>query len=365
MGRECVPNVKRIERLYESIHTVKRITRLLLVCLMMALAACSPVSPSVAAATISPDSAGAPRAIEQPSTALTAQVTVPSASPLATALPEAPPTSPPAKSPTAPPPRTPGPVRFRGLAVLAEGLDAPDDLLLGPDGSIYVSNIGDGTVRLINPDGKIQVIARGLHEPEGMIMLPDGTLVIAEQGTNRLVRVDSTTGRVHALLGLRNTTGLPGVDGITLDTLPGKPGSIIIPDSPNGRLLRASLDGTRIQTIAGGFLRPTGAFIEPGGSILVADEDAGEVIRLHPDGSREVLARMSLADDVIEDPVGNIFAISISEGTVHLVSAAGEPDLVIVSGLSSPQGICFDAHGDLVVAEAGKNRLVRLQIRDP
>ena len=320
------------------------------------LAACSPAAPRLAPTRLPPSSGAAPSApppaaVQPPAAALS-----PSLTPALT------PASQPAllSSPTA----SAQPIVYRGLSILAAGLSAPDDLLLAADGSIYFSDIGDGTLRQLGLDGQVKVFASGLDEPEGIVQLPGGDLVVAEQGKNRLVRVDPLTGRITTFVDLPKRTGNPGVDGIALEDAGGSP-QILVPDSPNGRLLRASLDGAQVQTIAGGFLRPTGAFPEASGDILVADEDAGEIIRLKANGSRQVLARLPLADDVIEDPAGNIFAISISAGQVYLIPAGEQQGRVLAGGLSSPQGICFDAQGNLVVAEAGKSRLVRLQIRAP
>ena len=330
---------------------------------MLALAACSQPSPTPTPYTITltlyPTVSNLPQIVE---TVPPRHDTPVRPSPTID-IPATPSPNQPGTTATAAPARVSSPVQLRGETILAAGLVEPDDLLLAPDGSIYLSDIGNGTILRIDPGGKTEIVLRGLSEPEGMVLLPDGSLVIAEQGTDQLVKADLTSGEVVPLLKLSNPSGGLGVDGIALDAAVGQPATLIIPDSPNGRLLRSSIDGKQVQTIAGGFARPTGAFVEPDGSILVADENAGEVIRLHPDGSRQVLMRLPLADDVIEDTAGNIFAISISEGTIHMIQAGSQQDTVLVRGLSSPQGICFDPHGDLVVAESGKNRLARLQVR--
>jgi sugar lactone lactonase YvrE len=241
-------------------------------------------------------------------------------------------------------------------------LPQPDDLSLAPDGSIYISDVTDGSIRRLEADGKLTTLVSHLNEPEGMLQLPDGSFVIAEQGLNRLVRFDPSTGRLSPWIELQNKSGLLGVDGISLDaTSTGTP-TILIPDSPNGNLLRASLDGKRISVIAGGFARPTGAWAEPDGSILVADENAGEIIRLHADGERDVLAHAPLFDEVISDPAGNVFAISISQGAIHWIDPHTGQDALLVKGLASPQGLCFDTSGNLVVTESTRHQVIQVQI---
>jgi sugar lactone lactonase YvrE len=247
--------------------------------------------------------------------------------------------------------------------VLANNLPGPDDLLLALDNSIYISDVTDGTVKRYSPDGKLNVLVSGLDEPEGMIIPPDGSLVIAEQGRNRLVRFDFKTKALQPFLNLTNKTGQMGVDGIALDARPNQLASIIIPDSPNGAVLRASLDGKTVTTIAVGFARPTGAWVEPDGSILIVDENAGSLSRIHTNGTVEKLASLSIPDDVIEDLAGNIFVNTLGDNAIHWISAATRQNHILVRGLSGPQGLIFDADGNLLVTDPGIHRLIKIIIR--
>ncbi len=79
------------------------------------------------------------------------------------------------------------------MILLADQLSQPDDLLLEPDGSIYLSDVGDGTVKRYTQANGLQPFLSGLSVPEGMVVLPDGSLIIAEQGKNRLIRYDPAT----------------------------------------------------------------------------------------------------------------------------------------------------------------------------
>jgi sugar lactone lactonase YvrE len=63
------------------------------------------------------------------------------------------------------------------VAVLADNLPGPDDLALGADGSIYISDVSDRTVKQYTPDGKLRVVVSGLSEPEGIVILPNGSLL--------------------------------------------------------------------------------------------------------------------------------------------------------------------------------------------
>jgi hypothetical protein len=243
------------------------------------------------------------------------------------------------------------------LAVLATQLSEPDDLLLAPDGSIYLSDVTDGTISQLSQAGGLQLILSDLSVPEGMLILPNGFLIVAEQGKNRLVRYDPIGKALTSFLVLHNTTGQAGVDGLAFDS---KSQTIIVPDSPNGTILRVSLDGGAVTEIADGFARPTGAWVEADGSILVVDENANSLSRIHPNGGVEKLADLPTPDDVIEDDNGNILVNTIGDGAIHLISAGTPQGLILAAGLSEPQGITFDTDGNLIVADAGHHRLVRL-----
>jgi sugar lactone lactonase YvrE len=243
------------------------------------------------------------------------------------------------------------------VVVLAKNLPEPDDLVLAPDGSIYISDVTDGTIRQYAATGQLNLILSGLRAPEGMAFSPDSSLIIAEQGTNRLLRYDPASKSLTPLLDLVNHTNNLGVDGILWD------GShLIVPDSPNGTLLEVSLDGRTVRQLSSGLARPTGAWSEPDGSLLIADENGNAVYRLHRDGTLDKIANFSTPDDVIEDAHGNIFVITLGDDAVHVLTPRTHQDVILISGLNNPQGIIFNLDGNLIVTDSGNHRLLKVLI---
>jgi sugar lactone lactonase YvrE len=190
-----------------------------------------------------------------------------------------------------------------------------------------------------------------------MAFLPDGSMIVAEQGTNRLLRYDFASNTLAPFLDLVNNTGQLGVDGILWDG-----SNLIVPDSPNGTVLAVSADGQSVWQLASGLARPTGAWAEPDGNLLIADENGNAIVRLHPDGSLEQVASLPVPDDVIEDASGNIFVVTIGDNAVHLITAQNKEDVILVDGLIDPQGIIFDRDGNLIVTDSGHRQLLKILI---
>ncbi len=246
------------------------------------------------------------------------------------------------------------------ITELAKGFGGPDDLALKPDGTILFSDIANGTINHIARDGTVATLLRGLSEPEGIVVLPDGALIVAEQNRNRLVHFRPNSGQpATTWLQLENKTGKSGVDGIARDAATG---DIIVPDSPNRRVLRVSANAQNVRVIATGLVRPTGAAIERDGSIVVADENGNAVLRVRADGRVESLGHFATPDDVAIDAAGNIFVASLGDNSIRLIDAH-DGAVRLIATLRNPQGIVVDADGNLIIAEYGLNRIVRLKIR--
>lgn len=269
------------------------------------------------------------------------------------------PTSAPTLTPTVIPTSTTTPLNLHPqVVVLADNLPEPDDLVLAPDGSVYMSDVTEGTIKQYTQAGELKLILSGLSAPEGMAFAPDGSLIIAEQSTNRLIHYDFVSKSLTPLLDLPNHTENLGVDGILWD------GShLIVPDSPNGTVFEVSLDERTVRQLSSGLARPTGAWSEPDGNLLIADENGNAVWRLHKDGTLEKLAAFSVPDDVIEDQAGNIFVITLGDDAVHVLTAQNKEDIALVNGLADPQGLIFDTAGNLIVTDSGHHQLIKVVIR--
>jgi serine/threonine-protein kinase len=127
-------------------------------------------------------------------------------------------------------------------------------------------------------------------------------------------------------------------------------------------VLEISSNGQTVRQIASGLSRPTGAWLESTGDLLIADENGNTVYRLHRTGTLEKIGNFSIPDDVVEDASENIFVVTLGDNAIHLLMAGTNQDLVLVSGLNQPQGIIFDSTGNLIVTDSGNHRLIKVLI---
>jgi glucose/arabinose dehydrogenase len=233
------------------------------------------------------------------------------------------------------------------LLTLASGLPGPDDMLQDGD-LLLVGEYGSGRILELGAEGGPHLLAGSVPEVEGIARL-GGILYVADQLDDRVVKL-APDGTVTPVLQLQPVAGVEGVDQIATDAT-----QLLVPDSPRGRLLFVSPQGT-IQRNVGGFDRPTGAWPMPDGSVLVADENAGRVYSVSPGGAVTVLAsRIGLVDDVAAG-YGHTYAIGISAGVLVELTGNGVHD--VVSGLEEPQGLVLDPAGNPVVTEERRGTVV-------
>jgi sugar lactone lactonase YvrE len=230
----------------------------------------------------------------------------------------------------------------------------PDDVTVDAHRRLVWGDLTRGTIERL--DGKrLTTLARGLSVPEGVLSLPGGNLIVAEQGHDRIVRIDGA-GRLSVVYSLTPVPGREGVDSIGRDA---RTGDLLIPDSPRGTLLRMTARGRRARLIAQGLGRPVDAAIGRGGNILVPDETLGTLVIVSPAGKTSYRGSFSTPDDVAVDRRGIVWVTSLGDGGLWDIRPGAIPQRIL-SGLSNPQGLTLDTCGDPIVVEQNTARIVRV-----
>jgi sugar lactone lactonase YvrE len=144
----------------------------------------------------------------------------------------------------------------------------PDDMVIGPDGSIYVADAGNHAIRRIH-DGVVETLAGNgvpgfadgigpntrFNTPTGLALsLDGGTLYVADTNNHRVRRIDLATRRVGTLAG----SGAVGMD-----------------DGPPGE---ATFD------------QPIGLAVDTDGTVYVSEVFNNDIRRIDPQGNVTSLA---------------------------------------------------------------------------
>ena len=231
----------------------------------------------------------------------------------------------------------------------------PDDITADARGDLIWSNLARGTVERLS-GGRITTLACGLSVPEGVVALPGGAIVVAEQGRDRVVRIERS-GEKTVLYTLQPVPGQEGVDGIGRDP---RTGELLIPDSPRGTLLGLSPDGRRVRVIARGLGRPVGAASDARGTILVPDEHLGTLVVITPRGTIAYRGALSTPDDVAIDRAGRVWITTLGDGGLWTIAPGTTVPRRVLRGLANPQGLTLDRCGNPIVVEQNTARIVRL-----
>jgi DNA-binding beta-propeller fold protein YncE len=226
------------------------------------------------------------------------------------------------------------------------GLSSPKDLVVGPNGNIYVASAGTNSV--IRYDGSTgQLIGTfvasgsgGLGDPFGLTFGPDGNLYVGSRGTtsgtNSIYRYNGTTGAFIDTFvsagsgGLNDPIGLAfGPDG-NLYVSSHVTRSVMRYEGPSGTSPGSPLPSTGqtgatfVATGSGGLQNPDELTFGPDGNLYVAD------------GNSQVLK--------FDATTGNFLSVFVTPGE---------------GGLDDTRGIAFDQEGRLYVADTDTNRIHR------
>lgn len=262
----------------------------------------------------------------------------------------------------------------RGPANRAQLSDASGVRVSTADGRIVISDEANHRIRLVTSDRRISTLAgsgdptfsgdggpaadAGLTGPAGLTLDAAGNLYVADFEANRIRRISSTDGTIRTVAGT-GEEGFSGDGGPAVQATLTEPcglafdaaGNLYVADSGNNRVRRIRGDG-RIFTVAG-----TGGegFSGEGRTATRALLDSPRRVAVAPDGA------LYIADSLNHRirRVGRDGRIGTVAGTGEQ-SFSGDGGPATQATLQKPDGIAFDAVGNLYVADFGNRRVRRI-----
>ena len=247
-----------------------------------------------------------------------------------------------------------------------------DGLVMGSDGSLFVSTYDGSTVKRIATDGEVSVYAGGFSSPNGLALSGDGTLYVTNAGSNRISRVLPDGTVEHQWV-----TGMQNPAGLAID-----PTStwLYVAQYQASRITRIRLDDVSVrEVIASGFPLngPVGMDFDGDGNLLVGNFNSGTVVRVTGTNSMETVASIPSFMGFLTVVGSDIYATSYSTNRVYHINPSGATTAIAgaqaagtddgpgeQARFNGPNGIVATASGDtLYVSDYGSESL-RMLVRD-
>jgi len=219
---------------------------------------------------------------------------------------------------------------------------APDDLVFDPEGNLYATEITEGRVSVLAPNGTTRVLY-GDMPVANPITFHQGRLIAGEcRLGGRIMELDLNGGAPRILL---KDVPMPNACAV------GPDGKLYFPVMATNEIWRISLDGGAPEKVAGDLGVPDSVKFDAQGYIVSTQVASGQVLRIDPrTGDRTVLAQLTAGLDNVTF-VGNRLFVSNISGYVTEILEGGKTRDLVPDGLNWPLGLAMDQDGLLYVAD--------------
>ncbi len=221
------------------------------------------------------------------------------------------------------------------------GVEGPDDLAFGPEGSLYWTSILTGEVGRLSSGGTVtrQFVALGVNP---ITFSDDGRLFVALDFLgDGLYELDPDLEDPPHLI----ATGLGFLNGMDFGT----DGLLYGPIWTQGRVVRIDVDAVPFEmvTVADGFGTPAAVKFDSHGNLYVADQMLGEVSRVDVDtGEKEVIATgLSGLDNLAFDSHDRLYVSHAGDGSICQILCSGGTRTVRKGGMIAPGGVAVVPRG--------------------
>lgn len=221
---------------------------------------------------------------------------------------------------------------------------APDDLVFDDKGNLFVTEITEGRVSMLSPNGQARILSDALP-CANPITFYQGRLFAGEcRPDGRIVELDRNGGAMRILA---ENIPLPNAMEV------GPDGMLYFPVMGTNEIWRISPDGGAPQVVARDLGVPDAVKFDAEGFIVSTQVATGQVLRINPHtGEKQVLATIAPGLDNLSFINDRLFVSSIS-GQINEIRADGSVHPLVPDGLNWPLGLAMGSDGVLFVADGG------------
>ncbi len=221
---------------------------------------------------------------------------------------------------------------------------APDDLVMDDLGNIFATEITEGRVSVLKPNGEAAVVL-GDSPCANPITMHQGRLFSGEcRPGGRLMELNLNGGAPRILL---DDVPMPNAMEV------GPDGMLYFPVMGANEIWRINPEGGAPEVVATDLGVPDAVKFDSQGFIVSTQVASGQVLRINPNtGEKTVLATIAPGLDNLTFVGDRLFVSSIS-GQVNEITVDGKVESLIPDGLQWPMGLAVGGNGELFVADGG------------
>ena len=244
---------------------------------------------------------------------------------------------------------------------LVSGLKNPESVCLGPDGAIYVTEIGefdkpgDGLVTVIR-DGKATPFAKGLDDPKGIVAADNQAFYVTDK--TKVVKVD--------LQGNVTTFAAPDAFPVApkfLNDIAYEPESttLFVSDSGNlmgkeGAVYSINTKTGKVETVVDtkslpALNTPNGLALDGASHLLLLDFGSGDLyrIKLADKSFAKISQGFDGGDGLTWDYNGRLFISSWKSGNVWGIPRPGQDPILLTEAFEQAADTCIDPSGKFLL----------------
>ncbi len=216
------------------------------------------------------------------------------------------------------------------------GVEGPDDIVFGPDGSLYWTSFLTGEVGRLAPDGTVskQLVAPGVNP---IAMSPDGRLFVALcfMG-DALYELDPEL--IEEPRMIYEDQG----DGCGLNAMSfGPDGLLYGPRWFQQKVVKVDVDSGEVTTVIDGLGVPAAAKFDSQGHLYIVDQLAGAIIRADLETGEQTVIASGLEglDNIAFDADDRLFASHAQDGSILEVLPDGTVRTIQPPGMIALYGV--------------------------